>query len=63
MKKHVMLALGFLMCVIYGFRMALALLEPGLGITEAYLAGGLLLSGWLIKGGLAEWRFARMQSS
>ena len=63
MKHHIMIALGLLMTVIFGFRMANAVLEPGLGFSEAYLAGGLILAAWLIFAGLKERRFARSQCS
>ncbi len=59
MKHHIMIALGILLGLIFAMRAAFALLEPGLGFREAYLLGGLVLSGWLIIGGLAEWRHAR----
>lgn len=59
MKHHAMISLGLLLALVFSYRGALALLEPGLGVQEAYLAGGLILSAWLIKGGLAEWKFAR----
>lgn len=59
MKHHIMISLGILMGVVFAFRAASAILEPGLGIHEAYLLGGLILSGWLIMGGIAEWRHAR----
>lgn len=57
MKKHLMLAVGVLLSVVFGVRTALALLEPGIGGKELYLIGGLLLSGWLIFAAMAEWRF------
>jgi len=62
MKKHVMLSLGILLAILFGFRTVLALLKPGIGNKEAYLVGGLVLAGWLIKGGLSEMRYAREQS-
>lgn len=58
MKHHIMISLGILMGVTFAFRAASAILEPGLGVREAYLLGGLILSGWLITGGIAEWRHA-----
>lgn len=45
--------------LVFSYRGALALLEPGLGFKELYLAGGLFLAGWLILGGIAEWRHTR----
>lgn len=59
MKHHIMISLGILMGVVFAFRAAFAILEPGLGVRDAYLLGGLILSGWLIMGGIAEWRHAR----
>lgn len=63
MKAHVMLSLGLLLAVIFAYRSVLAFAEPGLGAQEAYLAGGLVLSGWLIRGGFAEWRHAHQHAS
>lgn len=54
-----MIALGLLMLIIFGVQGFLAIREPGLGVREAYVAGGFVLGGWLIKSGLAEWRHAR----
>ncbi|WP_415110896.1 hypothetical protein [Hyphomonas sp.] len=59
MKHHIMIALGLLLGLTFALRLARAILTPGLGITEVYLAGGLVLSVWLIIGGLAEWRHVR----
>lgn len=59
MKHHIMLALGILLGLVFAVRLAVAILEPGLGVRELYLMGGLVLSAWLILGGLAEWRHAR----
>ncbi|KCZ52661.1 hypothetical protein HY3_11390 [Hyphomonas pacifica] len=59
LKHHIMIALGILMGLVFAFRAAVAILEPGFGFREIYLLGGLVLSGWLIIGGLAEWRHAR----
>lgn len=63
MKHHIMIALGLLMAVIFGYRMANAILEPGLGLSELYLGGGLVLAAWLIFAGLKERRFARSQET
>ena len=63
MKHHIMIALGLLMAIVFGYRMANAILEPGLGLLEIYLAGGLVLAAWLIFGGLKERRAARTQTS
>lgn len=59
MKHHIMISLGLLMTLIFAFQGASALLEPGLGLREAYIAGGLILAGWLIFGGIAEMKQAR----
>ncbi|MEL6663698.1 MAG: hypothetical protein AAFO57_01340 [Pseudomonadota bacterium] len=59
MKHHIMIALGLLMLIIFAVQGFLALSEPGLGVREAYVAGGLILGGWLVKSGLSEWRHAR----
>lgn len=58
-----MIALGLLMLIIFGIQGFLALGEPGLGFREAYVVGGFVLGGWLIKGGLSEWRHARNSRS
>ena len=58
-KHHIMISLGILLGLVFAFRAATAILEPGFGFREVYLLGGLVLSGWLIMGGLAEWRHAR----
>lgn len=59
MKHHIMIALGLLMAAIFAYLGAIAILEPGLGGREVYVAGGLILAVWLIFGGLAEWRALR----
>ncbi|MEM7767101.1 MAG: hypothetical protein AAF253_06395 [Pseudomonadota bacterium] len=56
MKHHIMIALGLLLGLIFAYRGAIALATPGWGLPEAYIAGGLVLAGWLIRAGLAEWR-------
>ena len=56
-----MISLGVLLLLVFLYREALAIIEPGIGISKAYLAGGLILSAWLTKGGIAEWRFARRE--
>ncbi|MEL6724428.1 MAG: hypothetical protein AAFZ74_08590 [Pseudomonadota bacterium] len=61
MKHHIMIALGILMAVIFSFRMANAIVAPGLGISELYLLGGIVLAVWLIFAGLKERRYARGQ--
>lgn len=62
MKHHIMIAFGLLMAVVYSYRMANALLAPGLGVSELYLAGGLVIAAWLIFAGLKERRHARNRS-
>jgi len=63
MKHHIMIALGLSMAAIFAYQGALALIEPGIGGKEVYVAGGLILAGWLIYAGLAEWRAARSNKS
>ena len=48
MKHHIMLALGILLGLVFAVRLAVAILQPGLGFREVYLAGGLVLSAWLM---------------
>ena len=48
MKHHIMLALGLLMAGLFAFRMANALVAPGLGLAELYHAGGLLIAAALL---------------
>lgn len=59
MKQHIMLALGILLLAIFFGQGYLALMEPGWGLKEAYVAGGLFLAGWLIKGGFTEMKHAK----
>ena len=54
MKAHIMIALGLLMAVIFSYRLATALLEPGFGWRELYLFGGIIIAAALIFGGLRE---------
>lgn len=61
MKHHLMIALGLLMAVVFSFRLANALMAPGLGISELYLAGGLVIAGLLVFFGLRDRRHARDQ--
>ncbi len=61
MKHHIMIALGILMAAIFSFRMANAIVAPGLGVSELYLLGGIVLAVWLIFAGLKERRYAREQ--
>ncbi|MEO0551158.1 MAG: hypothetical protein AAFZ91_14650 [Pseudomonadota bacterium] len=62
MKHHIMIALGILMAAVFSFRFANALMAPGLGISELYLFGGLVIAGLLIFFGLRERRAARYKS-
>lgn len=62
MKHHIMIAFGLLMAIVYSYRMANALMAPGLGVSELYLAGGLVIAAWLIFAGLKERRHARSKS-
>ena len=56
------LSLGLLMAAVFSYRLASALLAPGLGLLELYLFGGILIAAALIFGGLKERRHAREQS-
>lgn len=58
MKHHIMIALGLLMGVVFSFRLANALLAPGLGVSEVYLLGGIVIAALLIFFGLRERRHA-----
>lgn len=51
-----MLSLGLLMAILFAWQGTLSLLTPGLGLSEAYHFGGLVLAGWLITGGISEWK-------
>ena len=62
MKHHIMIALGLLLLVIFGIRLFSAVAQPGIGFDELYCIGGLILAGWLIKGGFAEWKHVRQFS-
>ena len=63
MKHHVMIAMGLLMAAIFSFRLANALIEPGLGVVELYLLGGVMIAAALIFFGLKERREARASSN
>lgn len=54
MKAHLTLAIGILMAAIFAYRAANAFLEPGLGLLEAYVLGGLILAGWMMFSGSRE---------
>ena len=59
LKHHIMISLGVLMGAIFSLRMANALITPGIGILEGYLAGGLVIAAALIFSGLKARRHAR----
>lgn len=59
LKSHLMIAFGILVLIIFAIRGYSALTTPGWGLSEAYVAGGLILGGWLVKSGISEWRYAR----
>ena len=62
MKHHIMISLGLLMAAIFSFRLAHALLAPGIGVLELYLFGGIVIAAALIFFGLKERRHVRAQS-
>lgn len=62
MKHHIMIALGILMAALFSVRLANALIVPGIGISELYLAGGLVIAAGLLFFGLKERRDARQLS-
>lgn len=62
MKHHIMIALGLLMGAVFSFRLANALVVPGLGVSELYLIGGVIIAAALIYFGLKERRYAREQA-
>ncbi len=59
MKYHLMMAAGITLFVTFAYRFALALSAPGLGWHEAYLGGGMLLAGFVIRNGFVAWRRTR----
>lgn len=59
LKHHLMIAAGLIMFIIFLFRGANALAVPGIGLAEAYVAGGLFLAVLVILKGVANWRAAR----
>ncbi len=59
MKTHIMLALGLLMAVIFGFRSAQELLAPGFGLRDIYNFGGLVIAGTLLFQGMQAFRAER----
>jgi hypothetical protein len=63
MKHHIMIAVGLLMLVIFFVTGLDAVRAPGLGLRELYVAGGFVLAGFLIHGGVREWRAARRSNS
>ncbi|MEO1303800.1 MAG: hypothetical protein AAFV37_02400 [Pseudomonadota bacterium] len=62
MKHHLMIALGLLMAVMFSYRLAHAILAPGMGLLELYLLGGIIIAAALIFGGLKERRHVREQA-
>ena len=59
MRHHIMIALGLLLLVIFAIRAVNALAAPGLGLHEAYVAGGFALAIWLLWSGIRDFRRAR----
>ena len=62
MKHHLMIALGLLMAAVFSYRLANALLIPGIGGSELYLFGGVVIAALLIFFALKERRHARAQA-
>lgn len=62
LKHHIMIALGLLMGAVFSFRLANALLAPGLGLSELYLFGGIVIATALMYSGLKERRRAQQAS-
>lgn len=62
MKHHLMIALGLLMAAVFSYRLANALLIPGIGGSELYLFGGVVIAALLIFSALKERRHARAQA-
>lgn len=56
MGHHLLIALGLLVGAIFAYRGANALVEPGLGLRELYVLGGLVIAALLIGRGLANMR-------
>lgn len=56
MRHHVMIVLGLVIAGIFLWRGLDALAEPGIGLREAYVAGGLVLALALIITGIRAWR-------
>ncbi len=46
MRAHLTLAFGLLLAAIFAYRGANAILEPGFGLSELYVFGGLVFAGW-----------------
>ncbi len=59
MRHHLMIVLGLLIAGIFLWRGVEALGEPGLGLREAYVAGGLVLAAALVVTGIRAWRAPR----
>lgn len=59
MKHHLMIVLGLILAGIFAWRASDALADPGLGLRELYIAGGVVISAVLIWSGIREWRARR----
>lgn len=59
LKYHLMTAVGITLFVTFAYRLALAVAAPGLGLHEAYLVGGMLISAFVIRNGFVGWRETR----
>ena len=54
MRAHTFLTIGLLILAIFAYRGANALMAPGIGLSELYVFGGLVLGGWLSFAGSTE---------
>lgn len=54
MKSHLFIALGLLIAAIFVMRGFEAIAEPGLGLREAYVLGGFIISGFVVRAGWKE---------
>lgn len=48
MKGHLFVAFGLIVASIFVFRLLDAIAQPGIGLAEAYVAGGFILSAYLV---------------
>ena len=62
MRKHVYTIFGLIMLGIFLWRMSEALRAPGIGISEAYAAGGIVLALILAVMGVRMWMSDRRPS-